>query len=303
MQRPRDRDLIAKIIAPRASWARSGLSCRGGLRRVFLLLAALVFIAGAAGCRNDSAAERARQTEEYRRQLNSRGQRLIISGADKKTALKLRKRRSEFKLYDEALKPLGFVRWESAHKPGEEPDERSDDGKESSPDTAAPLPLNSPASVSIKHLKSNKIEALSSIDPRPGANLSAALKGRFEIDEYADYWQVLDHRGKEIARFERLENQNWRLLLDDDISGLEEGAPREFMTRESDAGELRVVGLGAQAPADADRADGEEALRLQLSLPAMHPAELLAFELPGLSRLEQLSVGVWLAKRAPRAAK
>src|SRR5699024_11093692 len=87
---------------------------RPGARRRKLLaltLLALMALATLAGCRGDSPAEHARQTEEYRRQLTSRGQRVMVTDPEHKTAVKLRKRRGEFKVYGTDLAPEGFVRW------------------------------------------------------------------------------------------------------------------------------------------------------------------------------------------------
>ncbi|MFP4599001.1 MAG: hypothetical protein ACLFVJ_12160 [Persicimonas sp.] len=145
------------------------------LRKVGLLV---LIVAAVAGCREDPSDS----AEEFRQKLDSTGRRVLVVGADGQPLRKLRARTDSYKVYDESLAPVGYVRWE---------------------DVEDPQPVR--ARVELRALDKSDPLGVEQV-----ADDSFELAEHFRIERADRGWAVLDAEATLVGIFER-EDDSWHL--------------------------------------------------------------------------------------------
>ncbi len=152
---------------------------RGRIGKQLLRLGLLVLIVAVlAGCREDPSDS----ADEFQRKLDSTGRRVLVVDADGQPLRKLRIRRDSYKVYDESLAAVGYVRWEDV-------------------DDQQPVR----ARVELRPLDKSEPLAVEQV-----ADDSFELPDHFRIERVDRGWAVFDAEASLVGIFERYDG-SWHL--------------------------------------------------------------------------------------------
>lgn len=241
--------------------------------------------------------------------LNASGKRVVLVGPDGKQLRKLRKGSSQIKVYNDELKPLGYVRWRlersvsaaksnqknAAHTAAKSDTENADDTPVADSDGSQPKKPST--RVEIKSLGSPESLTILAAQASSDSTHIVEVSEHFRIvrqppvgEPDAQYtWTVFGPDKNMVGVFEKLENSEWRLSTGakrkSDAMGAREFRANFRVQNDASGGRMQVIRGGK--------------IVATVKFGELAPVELLALQLDDLPLLERISVGVWLAHNVP----